>query len=72
MKKIIISIFIMAVLSCNNNSSQGILNDHNTDTSNSVGDTSNKSALHPGPNGYAPPNAQGGDSLKKKDSLNQK
>ena len=72
MKKIIISIFIIAFLSCNNNSSQGTLNDHNTDTSNSVGDTSNKSDLHSGPNGYAPPNAKGGDSLKKNDSLQQK
>jgi hypothetical protein len=70
MKKVVLSAFIIALLSCNNFGSKKITNE--TDTTNTKMDTTSdtSTAPHPGPNGYAPPNAKGGDSLaKKNDSL---
>ena len=73
MKKVILSQLIIALLSCNDLGSKKMTNE--TDTANTKMDTTSdtSTAPHPGPNGYAPPNAKGGDSLaKKNDSLEKK
>ena len=45
-----------------------------TDTTNTKMDTTSdtSTAPHPGPNGYAPPNAKGGDSLAQKNDSTEK
>jgi len=73
MKKFLLSAFIIALLSCNDLGSKKMTNE--TDTTNTKMDTTSdtSTAPHPGPNGYAPPNAKGGDSLaQKNDSTERK
>lgn len=70
MKKLILPALIIALLSCNDMGSQKITN--RTDTTNITTDSTDTNVAHPGTNGYAPPNAKGGDSLhSKNDSANK-
>ena len=72
MKKFLLSAFIIALLSCNDLGSKKMTNE--TDTTNTKMDTTSdtSTAPHPGANGYAPPNAKGGDSLAQKNDSTEK
>jgi uncharacterized lipoprotein NlpE involved in copper resistance len=71
MKKVILSAIVLAFLSCNNMGAEKITN--REDTMNITTDSTDTTVAHPGTNGYAPPNAKGGDSLSNSnDSSNQK
>jgi hypothetical protein len=71
MKTIILSLIVIAFLSCNNMGSEKITN--REDTMNITTDSTDTTVAHPRTNGYAPPNAKGGDSISHtNDSSNQK
>ena len=71
MKKIILSAIVFAFLSCNNMGSEKITN--REDTMNITTDSTDTTVTHPRTDGYAPPNAKGGDSISNaNDSSNQK